>query len=329
MFSNQIQGSFQKALTFFSSPELKMSHYKYVVVHFYLKTHGFDVQTKDDRKYEYPDQETILIYSKQENSLLNSVGIITDQFLILFSLSESKGEHGSTTAYKGGILGTIPLQFSKDNMLRILRQDWDRIELWEYRSKKSKAQAYRKDESFDKKDIKLRLTEDKKKGLKPYFASFKVKELPKKLSFSIYGSGATIIGAEQFIKVAPFVSDILEPLILYEARTMDFVREVKLAPKPNGLPYLSVGASIKIKDKFNLEKFKKRVQKILQVTISTHSKKDDELVIYDKHLNEFLSLTALSNIIYIFPRTTRDFKQESLVANLAYYLDELFGMVEF
>lgn len=328
MFLNQIQAGFQKTLTYFSSPELKMSHYKYVIVHFYLKTHGFDVKARNDKKIEFPDQETLLIYSQEENSLLNSVGIITDQILILFSLAASKGEHGLATAYKEGILGTIPLQFSKDNMLKILGQEWNEIELWEYRSKKSKAQAYIKDESVDKKDIKMRLTEDKKKGLKPYFASFKVRDLPKKFSFSIYGSGATILGAEQFSELIPYVSGTLDKLISYEARAMDFVREVKLAPKPNGLPYISIGASIRLKDKFDVEKFKKRVQKVLQVTTSTHGKKDDELLVYDKHLNEFLSLTALSNIIYVFPRTTRDSQQESLVANLAYYLDELFGIVE-
>lgn len=328
MLVNEIQRSFQKALAYLSSPDLKISPYKFISINFYLKTRNFDVQMGEGRNFQFLDEQSFLIYSHDENNFVKSVGIVANEFLILFSPTESKGDHTSLMAYKEGIIGTIPLQFSKDNMLRTLEQEWFGLELWEYRSKKSKAQAYIKDESVDKTDIKIRLYEDRKRGLKPYFASFKIKVLPKKYSFSIYGDGSVIIGAESFPEVVSYVSDIIAQLISYELRIIGFVREVKLAPKPNGLPYISIGATLKIKNEFNVDRFKKSIHSELQVTSSSQNKRDYELTIYDKNLSEFLSLTALQKTVYIFPRTIRESQQENLVASLTYYLDELFGILQ-
>ena len=305
---------------------MEFGPYKFAFIKPYMVIEKpFLVEGRENLVYKYSNDAYIFKKSGGHNRYIDHIGVNDGRFFYLFGLFEDKREVKNLYWLQNLIEGIVPLQFSKENMYSALRRNYDNLILWEYRSKRSKTQSYFKDENLDNNVIFERLDQDEKFNLKPYFASFRIRKRPKKFSFSINGDGMTSMSSTYFKTISKYTPIILNQLITQELEFLDFVRNVRMERLHSDVPSLHIGAKLSLATEFNVKKFKETTKSDFQTTFQRTGYNVQEGVVYDKFSGEFVTITSFPKTVYIFPKTTHPSKQRSLVADITYAVDNLFG----
>ncbi len=314
----------KKIVDIFQNKDYFFATYRYLFIKSYLVTDGFNVESNKNIMAKEIERGVYLLSQNIEKNEWDSVGFLYNNVFLLFRLAEEKKMIYSVM---NAIDGVVPLQFSKTNMYDLILKKHDDVALWEYRAKKSREQSYFKDETDKKFDLYNRIRQDYKIGLKPYLATFKVDHHPKKSSFQIHGDGFVSCIAEFFPDIADKMLKIFADIVEKESNEMQFVTKIKLERIYDNVPYLSTGTKIVLANNFDIKNFKDMAkQHSIQVVSADDLKKNRQFTIYEYNLKDYVSLTTSPKVIYVYPRSLSNSKQENIVANLRYILDELFGL---
>lgn len=314
----------KKIIDIFQNKDYFFTPYRYLHLKSYLVTDGFNIESNKNVNVKEIEPSVYLLSQNEEKHEYSSVGLSIDNIFLLFSLTEDKS---ITHSIMNAIDGVVSLQFSKGNMYELLLKKHDKVDLWEYRAKKSSEQSYFKDETNRKTDLYDRIKQDSKMGLKPYLATFKMKSYPKESSFTINGNGFAICSAEFFPRIANEMLKIFFDIVQKESSQMKFVTRIKLERKYENIPYISTGTKFSLSNNFSIKNFKDMARNhYIQVINADDSKKNAQFTLYEYNLKDYVSLTILPKVIYVYPRSMSNSKQENIVASLRYILDELFGL---
>ena len=314
----------KKIMEIFQNEDYFFTPYRYMFIKSYLVTDGFNVEDDKDILVKKIENGIYLLSQNSNKDEWASVGFLYDNVFLLFSLAEDKKISYNV---KNAIDGIIPLQFSKTNMYNLILKKHDNVALWEYRAKKSKEQSYFKDETDEKTDLYKRIRQDSEIGLKPYMSTFKVDSYSKESSFTINGDGFASCTAEFFPRIAEQMLKLFSDIVEKESTQMQFVTKIRLERKYENIPYLSTGTKIVLASNFDIKNFKNMAKRHnIQVINADDSKIKKQYTIYEYNLKDYVSLTTFSRAIYVYPRSLSNSKQENIVANLRYILDELFGL---
>lgn len=315
--SNKIVEIFQNKNYFFAP-------YRYIFIKPYLVTDGFNVEENKDIFVKKIESGVYLLSENSRKDEWTSVGLIYGNVFLLFSLAKDKKMLYNV---RNAIDGIVPLQFSKTNMYDLTLKKYDNVALWEYRAKKSKEQSYFKDETNEKTDLYKRIRQDSEMGLKPYMATFKVDSYSKESSFTINGDGYASCTAEFFPKIADHMLKLFSDIVEKESTQMQFVTKIRLERRYDNIPYLSTGTRIVLASDFDIKNFRNMAKNHnIQIVNADDSKIKKQFTIYEYNLKDYVSLTIFPRVLYVYPRSLSNSKQENIVANLRYILDELFGL---
>ncbi len=315
----------KKIVDIFQNKEYFFASYRYLSIKSYLVTDGFNVESDENVLVKEIERGVYLLSQNKEKSLWDSVGFRYNNIFLLFRLTEEKK---MPYPIRNAIDGVVPLQFSKTNMYDLISKKRDDVSIWEYRAKKSSEQSYFKDETNKKIDLYNRIDQDYKMGLKPYLATFRVESHPKDSSFKIHGDGFAQCIAEFFPEIADKMLKIFADIVEKESDEMQFVTKIKLERVYDNVPYLSTGTKIALVNNFDIKNFKDMAKKhFIQIVNADDSEKNRQFTLYEYNLKDYVSLTIFPKVIYVYPRSLSNSKQENIVANLRYILDELFGLV--
>ena len=314
----------QKIVEIFQNKNYFFAPYRYMFIKSYLVTNGFYVEDNKDIIVKKIESGVYLLSQNSKKGEWTSVGFLYDNVFLLFSLAEDKKMLNNV---RNAIDGIVPLQFSKNNIYDLILKKHDNVALWEYRAKKSREQSYFKDETNEKTDLYKRIRQDSEMGLKPYMVTFKVDSYSKESSFTINGDGFASCTAEFFPKIADQMLNLFSDIVEKESKQMQFVTKIRLERRYEDTPYLSTGTKIVLASDFDIKNFKNMAKSHnIQVVNADDSKIKKQFTIYEYNLKDYVSLTIFPRVIYVYPRSLSNSKQENIVANLRYILDELFGL---
>lgn len=318
---------FALSLELIGGSERNFLPYKSVFFKPFLATDNFQINEELQKNVQEIGSYAYVISRGRSSGSEDYICIKDSEFLCLLGLYREKKSIRNQNWLHDYFEGIIPLQFSKNNMYQTLSKNRNDLILWEYRSGKSKVQAYFKDDTNDELYIKKRLEQDIEMGLKPYFASYKLRNRSKgKSTFSIHGEGIITSESEYFRDIRSEIAEVGKELLERELKFIDFVREIKLEKKYENIPFTSTFAKLNLNKNFESKLFGSKTKDDFQTALSKVDSKALEGTIYQQGSGEYVTLTVFPRTVYVFPKTQNRYRQEGLVANITYALDDLFGL---
>lgn len=152
----------------------------------------------------------------------------SDSFSIAFGTLTNRREI-DTMGARLRSFGLYPFVVSKDKMFKILEGEYDKHVLREYRSGATQLQSYFKDHT-GKEIILTRLEQDKKMGLKPYRATFALKN-KKKQTVEIFHDGFMLTENPTFH--LDLINELINVFVGANVELFNLAEEAVLTSKTN------------------------------------------------------------------------------------------------